>query len=181
MSEVSANPDLQEGDVDVMRAMSDGGRETDVEELAASSGRSRRTIYRAYRRLESVVLGGGRIRFASEFIKSIVPQALAGVRNWSSTTMASTTPTSHRFRDGVRYGATVEERGRTPRLTVRAAMSRLRSSSAPSLAAVLGEGLAAWKDSGRDGQRFEDALVTCRGSTRSGTPRFSFGLLSDSG
>jgi hypothetical protein len=32
VSEVSANPDLQESDVGVMRVMSDGGRETDVEE-----------------------------------------------------------------------------------------------------------------------------------------------------
>jgi hypothetical protein len=55
----------------------------------------------------------------------------------------------------------VEERGQPPWLTVRTAMSRLRL-SALSLAAVLGEGLAAWKDSGRDGRRFEDALVTCR-------------------
>jgi hypothetical protein len=60
------------------------------------------------------------------------------------------------------YGATVEEYGRTPRLTVRAAMTTLKSWNAPFLSAVFDEGLAAWKDLGRDERRFQDALVTCR-------------------
>lgn len=80
---VTANPDLNPSDTEVLQTVVDGGRDLhSPKTLADKTGWSVRTIYRVLGRLSDILTNeAGSVRFASDYLANVVRDALRDAMN----------------------------------------------------------------------------------------------------
>jgi len=150
---LTANPDLNESDRDVLDVLADGGTATaSVEELSNDVEYSERTVYRVLSRLSELLsVDEGRVRFASEFIQQTVRTTLSdakeAIESFGGSGRSETSPFA---KWANAHGVEVRDA-----VDVKLALRFGRVPSSADLSAILREGLRKWVASGRDAREFK--------------------------
>lgn len=106
---ITANPDLNQSDLETVEILSDGGRH--VEEVAAETGYSRRTVYNVLDRLDDLLRNeNGVVSLASEYLGGVVRDALADAKDALDRDEATAADDSAFVRWMNVYGVEVEDR-----------------------------------------------------------------------
>jgi len=147
---LTANPDLNESDREVLELMADGGR-VPVDELAGEADYSKRTVYRVLDRLDELLSAqNGTVRFASDFIRRTVRTTLSEVKDTLTSAGGSDGDSVSPFQKWANaHGVEVDD-SEGARLVLRFG----RVPATEDMKRVLKEGLRAWVASGRNGRRF---------------------------
>lgn len=145
---LTANPDLNESDRDVLVAMTDGGTTT-TDGLAGKTGYSKRTVYRVIERLEDILRSrAGFVEFTSEYLADTVRSTLADAKDAIKRDEASGSDPWQRWVNA--HGVEVDnvEDGQ---LILRFGRLDMDSSG---IRELMQNGLMAWRNSGRNPRRF---------------------------
>lgn len=148
---LTANPDLNQSDRDVVELMADGGRR-DVDDVATESDYSKRTVYRVVNRLDDILSkANGVVRFKSNFIGKTVRGTLSELRETLESVGESAGDSVGAFRKWANaHGVEVDD-SRSARLTLRFG----RVPDGEDMTDILRDGWRAWIRSGRNGRRFK--------------------------
>jgi len=157
---VSANPSLEQSDVDVLEVMTDGGSQIDDEttagEIASETDWSRRTVYRVLERLDGVLTSSnGSVRFASSYLRDSVGSLLGEVRDaLERDEKVGESQSRSVFQEWCRtYGVEVTD---DDDAFLQLRLGRLNDKS---IEDILRDGYRAWRESGRVSRRFKMANV----------------------
>jgi AcrR family transcriptional regulator len=164
------DPDSAAEEIVEQAAMTDGG--TSVDELAAETEWSRSTIYRHLKKLEEILdLDQGKISFISGKIRDEIRDVLDVMnRSVDAATAALQRIAGMDARDldrkgkawqkwVNRYAAELEETGRGEQLRLRTVLCKIKSGVAEWAPEIVEYGWIAWRDSGRDLDRFPDRVA----------------------
>lgn len=160
---LTANPELNDSDREVLEVVTDGGR-SDVLGVAEETGFSKRTVYRVVNRLSEILrVDGGRVGFVSEFLQETVRDTLRQARDAIERDGVSPEEPDPFSRWANAHGVEVDDPN-DDRLVLR--FGELPEGT--DLTSVLERGLRKWVDAGREASRFRFALVAFRQNGQGG-------------
>jgi hypothetical protein len=146
---LTANPDLNASDRDVVELLTDGGAH--VNEVADETGYCRRTIYRVVKRLEELLdVSNGHVELASKHLRDGVRTVFSQAREMLEDRATGEDSVFRKWANA--HGITVEN-ARQGRLVLRFGQVGARTD----LKELVMDGLHFWKRDDRDPDRFKGA------------------------
>ena len=144
---VTANPDLNQSDLDVLDVVTAGSRSIDA--LVADTGWCKRTIYRVLDRLKGLVTNqNGRVAFASDYLGDVVRTVLSDAKEGSPHDRESGQEDSPWAQFVNAYSIKVEDPP-DARLTLRFGLRP------DNVQKAIRDGFRAWCEAGRDPCRYK--------------------------